>query len=453
MGGILSLRVRLTGIILIPLVIIGCVIGAWAVHDAQDRADDRFNRALLSAALAVSRDVAVSEGDALSPQTNDLLLDSFGGVVFYHVYAPDGAFVTGYATPPVPMGDAQPNGPGQAYFEGFHQARPVRALRFVDTMSIDGLAGDFTVTIWQDAAHRNALVRDLVQNTLLVILILVVTVALVVWFGVRQGLRPLNSLEDAIARRSSDDLRAIKRGVPSEVTGIVTTLNDLFAQLARSITAQMDFLSNAAHQLKNPIAGVLALAEAVDAAPNEQETKKRARDLLAAARETSELSEKLLLMERAKTISPASMRTPIDLSESLTRWLADFEPALPGNVRLAARIEEELRINGDEIMIREALLNLLHNALIHGGKKLSAISVVLSGHGEMVSLEVSDDGRGIAQSDLARAATRFEQVGPAQGTGLGLSIVGAVAQSHGGRFKLASRGQGLEATLTLPKAP
>ena len=91
----LSLRARLTAIILTPLVIIAVAISAWALADAQARADDRFNRGLLSAALAVSRDIAVSEGDALSPETNDLLRDSFGGEVFYHVFAPDGVFVTG----------------------------------------------------------------------------------------------------------------------------------------------------------------------------------------------------------------------------------------------------------------------------------------------------------------------------------------------------------------------
>ena len=91
----MSLRLRLVLIILLPLLFIAGLIGTWAVYDAQLRASERFDRSLLSAVLAVSRDVAVSGGDALSPETSVLLQDTSGGRVFYHVYAPDGVFVTG----------------------------------------------------------------------------------------------------------------------------------------------------------------------------------------------------------------------------------------------------------------------------------------------------------------------------------------------------------------------
>ncbi|MEL6701540.1 MAG: sensor histidine kinase N-terminal domain-containing protein [Pseudomonadota bacterium] len=194
MAANLSLRARLTVIILTPLVVISWLVGVWAVVDAQNRADDRFDRALLSAALAVSRDVAVSGGDALSPETNALLRDSFSGPVFYHVFAPDGAFVTGYATPPVPVGAAPVDARGQQVFVGIHQSREVVALRFVDTMQVEGWSGDYTITVWQDLSFRRALVRDLVRSSLLVISLLMATVALVVWFGVRFGLRPCSGI-------------------------------------------------------------------------------------------------------------------------------------------------------------------------------------------------------------------------------------------------------------------
>ncbi|MEM1236386.1 MAG: sensor histidine kinase [Pseudomonadota bacterium] len=450
MNKTLSLRGRLTAIILTPLVLIAVVVSVWAITDAQARADDRFNRALLSAALAVSRDVVVSDGDALSPDTNELLRDSFGGQVFYHVLAPDGAFVTGYATPPVPVTETFFDRQGQQYFEGVHQSRPVRAIRFVDTMQIDGLAGSFTVTIWQDRQHLNALVREFVQGTLLVISFLVLTVAFVVWFGVRFGLRPLNDLEDAIARRSTDDLGKIQRGVPVEVTGIVTRLNSLFAQLSRSMNDQMDFISNAAHQLRNPIAGILALAEATHNAPTQEEAKRRTADLLDAASKAAELSQKLLLMERAKALVPASMRAPFDLSQTLTTVVEDFAVRLPKGVSVEDKIEPGITLHGDELFIREAATNLIDNALRHGGKDLSMIRVQARRMANQAIVTITDNGVGLGDADPERALKRFEQIGANPGSGLGLSIVEAVMRGHGGTLSISDADPGMAVELAFP---
>ena len=129
MTGALSLRARLTFVILAPLLIIAAIIGFWAYGDAQNRSAERFDRSLLSTALAISRDTAATGGDALSETTRDQLRDTSGGAVFYHVYAPDGVFVTGYATPPVPP--SSPDSiPEQTYYYAVYQSQTVRALRF-----------------------------------------------------------------------------------------------------------------------------------------------------------------------------------------------------------------------------------------------------------------------------------------------------------------------------------
>lgn len=449
MGGNLSLRARLTAIILAPLACIAVAVGIWAVFDAQSRADDRFNRSLLSAALAVSRDVAISGGDALTPETNALLRDSFSGTLFYHVYAPDGAFVTGYATPPVPTLGEWSDDSVQRVFNGLHQSRDVVALRFIDTMEVEGLAGDYTVTVWQDRSFRNALVRDLVQGTIIIISLLVASVGFVVWFGVSIGLRPLNDLEDAIAKRSTDELIPIQRHVPAEVTGIVRTLNTLFKALAQNMAAQSDFISNAAHQLRNPIAGILALAEATKNAPNQEEAERRTNDLLDAAREASELSQKLLLMERAKAFAPAEMRAEFDLSATLAGVAKGFRSACPKQISLETHIEDGMNLVGDETMIREAIKNLLDNAYKHGGADLSLIKINACLKGTSAIVEIADNGVGIAAENHARASKRFEQLGTNSGSGLGLSIVEAIAQAHGGEFSLKSQTRGLRAVLTL----
>jgi len=71
-----------------PLLIISLIAGAWQFHNTTLRAESIFDKGLLSAAIAISRDVALSDGDAISPSTRRLLADTSGGTIFYHVFAP-----------------------------------------------------------------------------------------------------------------------------------------------------------------------------------------------------------------------------------------------------------------------------------------------------------------------------------------------------------------------------
>lgn len=451
MSRVWSLRSRLTALILAPLLLIAMLIAAWSIQVAERSANDRFNNALLIAALAVSRDVALSGGDALSPRTTELISDTSGGQVFYHAFAPDGVFVTGYATPPVPVTETFIGTNGVHFYDGVHQSRTVRAVRFVDAMQLEGLSGDFTVTVWQDQALLRARVTERSLQVLRVIGLLIAAVALIVWFGVRFGLRPLTDLEDAIDRRSSDDLGPIRRPVPGEVSGVVATLNRLFGQVSRSMTAQADFISNAAHQLRNPIAGVLALAEAVERAPDLRSARRRARDLHEAAEEASALSQKLLLLERAKAISPASAMEPIDLVAALEDWVADLRALLPSSVALELKIAPDLPpVTADATMLREALRNLVDNALRHGGPGLSQISVAAAREAGGTSLSVTDNGSGMTGAEAQTARERFRSSDRSTGSGLGVSIVDAVMQGHGGTLTLEPQSPGLRARLWLP---
>ncbi len=447
-----SLRVRLTAIILLPLMTVAVVAGLWQLNNARETAAEVFDRSLLSAALAVANDVAISGGDALSARTSDILESTSGGPVYYHVYAPDGVIVAGYATPPVGIPRQQAEAAGPTYFDAVYLGRDVSGVRLQNRTEVDGFAGIFTTTVWQDSSVRTAFVRDLVLRSFITISGLIAALALIVWFGVRLGLRPLLDLEHAIEARSGDELSPIRRAVPEEVEGIVRTLNRLFEQVSRSMTAQSEFIANAAHQLRNPIAGVLSLAEAVSNAPDGAAARERAKDLLAAARETADLSQKLLLLERAKSISPQSAHEVLSLAEALSEWIAAFRAAAPEGLTITLTLADDLRpIQGDPTMLREAVLNLLNNALQHGGPDMSRVDVDVSQGDGMVSITVQDNGQGIPSDDLPKALERFTQVSDTSSSGLGLSIVQAVAEGHSGSFEIAPLNPGIRSVLRLPE--
>ncbi len=448
----LSLRGRLTLIILLPLLVTALAAGAWQVQQAVRTAADVFDRSLLSAALAVSHDVSLSGGDALSRRTRDLLADTSGGRVYYHVYAPDGVIVAGYATPPVGIpGRAETVGP--SYFSASYLGRPVSGVRLQNATEIDGFSGIFTTTVWQETALREAFVWQLARRAIITIAGLIAGLALVVWFGVRVGLRPLLDLEQAIAQRSGDELSPIRRSVPVEVRGIVETLNRLFSQVSLNMTAQNEFISNAAHQLRNPIAGVLSLAEAVHNAPDAAQARQRSGDLLEAARETADMAQKLLALERAKTISPISLHQDVVLTELLEDWVAGFRAGAPAQVRVGLDLAPDLgRLRCEPTMLREALTNLADNALCHGGPGLTAIDVQARRDQTGVEIVVTDDGRGLSEADLALAIQRFSQVSASSGSGLGLPIAETIVAGHGGTMELVSGAGGLRVVLWLPGA-
>lgn len=257
----MSLRLRLFALILTPLVLMSLALGYWRFVSAQETAEELFDNNLMSAALAISRDVAVSGGDALLPSTRDMIQDAAGGELFYHVTAPDGIYVTGYAYPPIPQSSNDAERKTPHFSVATYREEPVRVLQISERISIENLSGVATVTVWQRLAERQAFAAQLALRTAFLIAILLVTLALVIWFGVARGLRPLLNLQDAISMRSPDDLSRIKRKVPEEVQGIVDTLNRLFRQVETSIEAHQVFISDAAHQLRNPAAAVHALAD------------------------------------------------------------------------------------------------------------------------------------------------------------------------------------------------
>lgn len=447
-----SLRLRLVAIILLPLLALALAVGAWLLNSARVTAADLFDRSLLSAALAVSTDVAISGGDALSSRTRNILADSSGGRVFYHVYGPDGVITAGYATPPVGIPRNDGNVAEPTFFDATYLGRPVSGVRLQSQQQIDGFAGIFTTTVWQDTEVRAAFVRELVLRAFAAISGLVVALALIVWFGVRIGLRPLLELQDAIARRSGTELTPIQRPVPVEAQGIVDTLNKLFRQVSASMTAQSEFISNAAHQLRNPIAGVLALAEAVERAPDLKAAQTRSRDLFDAAREAADLSQKLMLLERAQAISPQSEQRSVDLDPLLEEWVATWAENTPEEITVKLSRGAPLRqVTCDPTMLREALGNLVDNAVRHGGPGLSRICISSASDPTWITLKVADDGRGLPADQIGKARARFQQLSDTSGSGLGLSIVDAVAAAHGGDVEIGASDGGLTVSIRLPR--
>ena len=447
-----SLRLRLFGLILLPLILMAAALGYWRMTVAQHTTEDLFDRTLLSAALAISRDVAVSQGDALSSATRDLVQDAAGGEVFYHATGPGGYYVTGYAYPPAVAGIKTPKDRKPHYYLATYRGEPVRVLRLTERVTIGNLTGDTTVTVWQRLSDRAALTRTLAKRAGALMGALLAALAGGVWFGVELGLRPLTDLQQAIGARSPDDLSTIKRPVPVEVRGIVETINRLFGQVQRSIKAHRSFISDAAHQLRNPAAAVQSMAEAVRDAPNGKEREKRIIELIEAARRSAGIANQLLSLSRLDHASGQAGYVNFDLNH-LTRDICTEEgPAVfaEGLDFELAECPDPLDIKGDPILAAEAIKNLIDNARKHGGEAMTQIVVTTMRKDGMASVTVADDGNDLSPQNAEAAFARFTQLDPFEGSGLGLAIVHSVAERHQGRVQIDRVEAGASVTLSFP---
>ena len=446
----MSLRGRLVLVILPPLLLVAILLGWWRYEVAQQTSEELFDRSLLSAALAISRDVAISEGDALSPSTRRVISDAGGGELFYHVTGPGGIYVTGYAYPPRPDTPVDPKLP--SYYFKDYRGEDVRVVRLTERRTIGTLTGDTVVTVWQRVSDRRAFAQALALRAVALIGGLMAALALIIWFGVQIGLRPLNDLQEAIQQRSPDDLGPIRRAVPKEVSGIVSTLNRLLGQVQSSIEAHQAFISDAAHQLRNPASAVLTLAETL---PQVQDPAERAHceeQLIEAARTSARLSEQLLSLERLR-YDQNTVMTPFDLSklvEDVCRTFAAKALSRDLDFTLTPSAAP-LTITGNSILIGEALMNLLENALTHGGGEMTAIKVQTTTDGDTVAITVEDDGVGIPPDKVSTAFRRFSQLQHGDGTGLGLAIAEQVMVRHAGRVDFVPSEKGTTFCLWFPR--
>jgi len=279
---------------------------------------------------------------------------------------------------------------------------------------------------------------------------------LLVWFGVRLGMRPLDALGDQVAARAPDDLSLVPHTAwPRELQPLVSALNRLLTNLQEVSAVEQAFLSNAAHQLRTPLAGVLTqlelLADDVDN-PARLRLQAACDALHRLARSTHQM---LALARAAPQASQSSAYRPLDLpwllEECASQWL---DSAVAQGVELAFEPGPARVRSASVWMLHELLGNLVHNALRHSPPGTEV--TVRCGTAEDTSpwLEVEDQGPGVPEGERLRIFERFYRVSgsPPGGAGLGLAIVREVADRHHAQIELGPgrAGRGLRVRIVFP---
>jgi two-component system sensor histidine kinase QseC len=281
---------------------------------------------------------------------------------------------------------------------------------------------------------RREITRDLLlQNTLPLLLGLPVLALLVRW-AVRRGLQPLAQTAARLEGRDPEEIGPIDgHDVPQEIEPLIGALNGLLQRFRRVLDEERTFTSNAAHELRTPLAGALIHLDNAFASVTEEDRLASLKDARDAATRMARLVNQMLELARWDATSSPRMFADVDLVACLEEVLLDLAGiAIERNVEIVRHIEAQAKsVRGWEGGIRVLIRNLLDNALRYtrvGGK----VAIALSSSASATVLSISDDGPGI-DADLRESMFNRFQRGRdviVEGSGLGLPIARRVAQLH-----------------------
>lgn len=449
-----SLRSRLLKVIIIPVTVIAIALSVFRYYEAQETAEIIYDKALLSLAHVIIRDVVLTEGDLLAEDLLETLTEALGDQFFYHVSGENGGIVAGYTNPPSIPGKITAYKTKPLFYNQTYRDEPVRVVVFREFISATPFEGWVRVTVWQSTLQRDKLKLRLAGRALGILSLLTIAAALIAWFGIKYGLKPLEDLEEAIDIRSPDDIRSIQRAVPTEVSSLVASMNSLFAKLRDSFAEKDAFIANAAHQLRNPIAGLMSQAEAAEKTSDPEELKRRVSDVANAARHTARLTQQLLSMQQATNPNAPNGFIEFDIAKTLQDQMIHFaQKAYSKGVACSLEgAESSVTIMGNEILIGEVIENLLDNALKYGSAEGDEIQVTLKQTNNRVIIKIQDFGEGISDElkpVLFERFTRGLEDG-SSGCGLGLAIAQSISKQHKGSLDVLSDENGTCAILSLP---
>jgi two-component system sensor histidine kinase TctE len=455
-----SLRRLLLGWLLLPLLALVPLAAAALYGLALRPALDALDRALTDSAVALSLIVVERDGQAALPLAEQTALALRADAVdqnFFAVAAPDGRLLGGDAAllplaPPLTAGQWR-------FFDDHLQGQAVRVAAFGAACGA-GSPRVCPIVVAESLGKRRAAERAVLLAAVLTAAGLALVLALLAALAVRRGLRPLREAAREIEGRSLDRLDPIApQAAPAEAASFVRALNGLFARLRAAAEAQRAFVGDAAHQLRTPLATIrsdaaqaLAAAGAADAADREIILLR----LQAAAERGSRLVQQLLTLARSDGAALTRTQQRVDLRtlarEAAEHWL---QASLQAGQDLGFDLADA-SLQGDPLLLRELLDNLVDNALQHAGRgaRITVRSGVLEGQ---AFVEVEDDGPGLPEAERSAVWQRFHRgsaaLGP--GSGLGLAIVRDIARLHGAQALLlpAATGRGLLARVRFPRLP
>lgn len=455
----LSLRSGLALLLLPALGIIATVNVELTGRDAVEAANAAYDRSLLGAAKSIDANISTASG-GLSVELPYRMFEFFelaaSGPVNFRVATTDGLVELGSADLPVPPEPLQLGIP--VFHDASYFGRPVRVVTYkrkLDSPLADSRAGEVVIQVAESIQSRQEFTSRFVARAAVRDgLVFAVTIG-VVALAVTIALRPVSTLAASVRKRRPDDLDPLRSdGLPADIVPLVNAVNQQMERTRTLVAQQRQFLDDASHQLRTHLTTLQ-----LQAGYAQRETDARAiagalsamkHELQKAARSTHQL----LTLARSDTASIAFEE--VDLAQLVRESVVEMLPAAKAKaIDLGIQGEDAVMARADAGLLREALANLVANAIEHAPEG-GTVTVYTSCDDVGWSLNVEDNGPGLSAHERDSLGGRFVRGRQAKrhGSGLGLAIARSIAARHGGVLRLEDRAalSGLHAIVWWPRS-
>ncbi|MCP5086389.1 MAG: sensor histidine kinase [Rhodobacteraceae bacterium] len=437
-----SLRTRLMLLLIgssaILAIILFVLVRSFAVQIAQQSQD----RILLASATSILEAATVRNGEVEIdiPYSAFAMLNTKNDDRVFYKIEQDGVFLSGYEGLISSSGETDSPMFKMEEFNG----NVVRVVSESRRLSDDQTTQTLVASVAQTRDSLADTLQDISRTAgILGFGFFVLATALSLW-SAAYAIRPLNRMANTVARRGPQDLRAVTQSVPKEMGPLVGALNRLMGRLGASLTQSEDFIAEAAHRVRTPLATVRSHAEATLQRVNKEENRSALRAMIRAIDESSRAAGQLLdhamVTFRADQIATENVDLGDLCGEIVDRLrpLADMK-----DIEIALDVRGPAKINGDPILLQNAVRNLIDNALKYSPAE-SEITLALWTD-DKVRLEVRDQGPGFPKDQIEQLPHRFTRGSNAKGTigsGLGLTIAQDVVTAHKGEMVISNAAEG-----------
>ncbi|PRY26693.1 two-component system sensor histidine kinase TctE [Aliiruegeria haliotis] len=437
-----SIRRRLTLQLLFSAALLAGLLFAVVQNFAREVAEESQDSVLLASVTSILDAVTVQEGEIVADIPYSAL-SMLGNVsddrVFYRILA-NGEMLTGYADLP-DMGLSEGE-IGSVAATGTYAGESVRMVSASRRIALEGGPVEVVVSVAQTRSGHMRRIRQISRDSLVLGIGFFAIAALFAVLAAQSTVRPLNVLTGSVSRRGPQDLRPVTGSVPSEMVPLVRSLNRFIARLKITLSRSEDFIAEAAHRVRTPLATVRAQAEVALQRVEKPENRQSLKDMIRAIDESSRAAGQLLDHAMITFRSDQLEHREIDLRELVMETVERLRPVAGlKDIVVTVTSPDRLSIPGDAILVQSAIGNVIDNAIKYSPAE-SDIEVELEAGSERAVVRVLDEGPGFGDEDLHNATRRFARGRNSEGTvgsGLGLTIAEDVARAHGGGLGLRNR--------------
>lgn len=413
--------------------------GMLTIFEVNERLDDAIEE-VAQRLLPATYDV-VQQPQAMQQMAKHLIATLDPKALAYQIIGPTGDIVMrsdNAPERPLPV-------PRQA---GFHDAPRYRI--YSQPAAVEG----YFIAVAEPAVHRSESLRRAVALTVGPLLLFLPLSWFLIRWTVLRSMSSLDQLRSEIGRRDGSNLSQIPdMGLPSELASMLSAVNRLLERLERALATERQFAANSAHELRTPIAAVLAQMQLLSAQLAGTQHAERAARIVNQIKGLSSLAEKLLQLSRAGA-GAGMQRERIDVMTVLQVLVDEFRRREDVGDRLVvtAQCPDEFIVQGELDVLGITLRNLIENAVRYGAPD-EPIEIVIEGGRQIRMLNGGAPIPSETLETLKKPFVRGSSVGA--GGGLGLSIVDNVMKQIGGSLTLISpiigRPAGFEARLVFPE--